>query len=691
MGLARQNSVVTNRIRLGVALLSLLGLTSAGLAGADQPAPATNRAEAYYNFSMGHVYAELAAQYGNRGDYLGRAIEHYKAALKADPSAAIISEALAELYVQAGKIKDAVVEIEARLAKDPTAIDARRTLARIYARNIGDPQTNKINGEMLKRALEQYEKIVELDPKDVDSWLFVGRLHRVAQESVEAEQAFKKVLELDPSSEDATIELALVYANLGDSRRAVEMWEKAVGQNPNRRNLVSLAGAYEDMRDYANAIQVLRRAVDGEPDNVDLKRMLAQDLMLAEKLDEALAVYTEVIGDDPKDAQSLLRISQIHREKRDFDKAREALERAKGLEPDSIEIRYSEVTLLDDEGKHSEALAAMKKLADSTEKRYYNRGERASRVALLERLALMYRSNEQYQQAAETFQQMAVTDPELGARAAAQVVETYRAARDYKRAAAEAEAAVKKFSDNRMVILTRATVLAEMGQAAEAAAEAKKIFASGPPDKEAWLSLAQIHEKSKNYPEMGRALDEYEKLISGDEERGTLLFMRGAMYERMKNYDSAEAQFRKALALDPDNAGVLNYLGYMLADRDVRLEEAHKMIARALEIDPGNGAYLDSLGWVYYRMGRLEEAEAHLRRALEDVPRDATIRDHLGDVLAGRGKFKEAITEWQRSLKEWEASSPVEKDASEIAKISRKLEGARVRLAQESSGVTRKP
>jgi len=679
-----------DRLARGVVFLSLVGLLAAGLPGADAPAPAADRAEAYFNFSMGHVYSELAAQYGNRAEYLNRAIEHLKAALKADPDAAVISEELAGLYIQAGKVRDAVTEIEGRLAKDPNSIDARRILGRIYARMIGDPQTNKINEEMLKRALEQYQKIVELDPKDIDSWLLLGRLHRVAQDSVEAEKAFKKTLELDPSNEEAMTELALVYANLGDSRRALQLWEQAAGRNPNRRNLIALAGAYEDLRDYANAVQVLRRALEAEPENLDVKRMLGQDLLLAGKLDEALKTYMEVTVDDPKDSQSLLRISQIHRQKGDFGKAREALDRARAVEPESIEIRYSEVTLLDEEGKHAEALSAMKQLADSTEKRYYNRGERTSRVALLERLALMYRSNEQYRQAAETFQKMAETDPDVGARAAAQIVETYRIGRDFNRATAEAETAIKKYPNDRMVVLTRATLLAEMGKGAQAVAEAKKLF-NGEEDKEAWFSLAQIHEKAKDYPGMGKALDAYEKVVSNDSEKGMLSFMRGAMYERMKKYDAAEAEFRKALAIDPDNASVLNYLGYMLADRDVRLEEAHKMITRALELDPGNGAYLDSLGWVYYRMGRLEEAETNLRRALDEVPHDATVRDHLGDVLAKRDKLKEAIAEWQSSVKEWEASSPVEKDATEIAKINKKLEGAKVRMAQEASSVNRKP
>jgi tetratricopeptide (TPR) repeat protein len=190
---------------------------------------------------------------------------------------------------------------------------------------------------------------------------------------------------------------------------------------------------------------------------------------------------------------------------------------------------------------------------------------------------------------------------------------------------------------------------------------------------------------------MGKALDAAEKLSVSPEDKQTVNFMRGAMYERMKNFDAAEAEFRKVLEADPENASALNYLGYMLADRNVRLEEALRSIDKAVKLDPNNGAYLDSLGWVYYRLDKLDEAEKHLRRALERVSRDPTVRDHLGDVLAKKGQLKDAIGQWEISLKEWEASAPSEKDPAEIAKITKKLEGARIRLAKESLGPIAKP
>src|SRR5262249_7788416 len=149
-----------------------------------------------------------------------------------------------------------------------------------------------------------------------------------------------------------------------------------------------------------------------------------------------------------------------------------------------------------------------------------------------------------------------------------------------------------------------------------------------------------------------KALDEAAALSKTPEESASVQFARGAMYERMKNYPAAEAEFRKVISTQPDNAGALNYLGYMLADRNEKLDEAHKLISRAVELDPMNGAFLDSLGWVYFRQNNLDQAEASLRKAIERLSTDPTVHDHLGDVYLKQGKVREAIVQWQASINE---------------------------------------
>jgi Putative Zn-dependent protease, contains TPR repeats len=198
-----------------------------------------------------------------------------------------------------------------------------------------------------------------------------------------------------------------------------------------------------------------------------------------------------------------------------------------------------------------------------------------------------------------------------------------------------------------------------------------------------YLKLAEVYDKGKRFDEMAKALDAAEKLSESRDEKEGVWFMRGAMFEKMKKLDQAEAEFRKVLDGNPDNPAALNYLGYMLADKNVRLQEALTMITKALAKEPNNGAYLDSLGWVYFRLGRLSEAEENLRRALERTPRDPTVHDHLGDVLMKQSKVKDAIGQWQSSLKEWDTSAPADVDPVEIAKVKSKLESAKVRLANQ--------
>jgi tetratricopeptide (TPR) repeat protein len=668
-----------------VALLAIIAL-SLPLHGqtALRQAPPVDKAAAYYHFALGHLYAELAAAYGGRGEYLNKAIENYRLALKSDPDAAFLAEELSDLYIQAGRIREAVQEAEESLRQNPKDLTARRLLGRIYMRMIGDSQQNKIDERMLSRAIDQYQKIAELQPEDIETWLTLGRLYKVAQNSVEAEKAYKKVLALEADNEEALLGLAMVYADVGNVREAAALLKQAAGKSPSLRTFTALASAYEQMRDYGQAAAALRKALELSPGNPEIKRQLAQDLLLNDQLDEALKLYQELAGENPKDAQSWLRMSQIYRQKRDFNRAREAAEKAKAVDPESLELRFNDVNLLEAEGKTQQAIAALEELLASTAKRSYSGGERANRILLLERLGVLLRAAEKPEKAIEAFRRMAELDETLGARVAAQIIETWRAAKNTNKALEEAEAAIKKYPQDRMVRLVRATVLAESGRADEGAEDLKKLL-DGKDDREVWVALAQVYEKAKNFSEQSKALEAAEKLSDSKEEREAIYFMRGAMYEKMKRYEEAEQQFRRVLEMNPKNASALNYLGYMLADRGVRLEEAHQLISKALELDPDNAAYLDSLGWVYYRMGKLDEAERYLLRAIERYARDAVVHDHLGDVYAQQGRLKDAIAQWQISLREWNTAPPADQDPAEIAKVQRKLESAKVRLAKESS------
>ena len=661
--------------------LSCLSFGQTG-AAASQP---VDKAAAYYNFSMGHLYAELAGVYGNRSEYVGKAIDFYKQALKLDPGASFLFEELTDLYIQSGRLKDAVTEAEDILKKEPNNLDARRILGRIYTRMIGDTQQGKINEEMLRSATEQYEKITAKDPKDIESWLTLGRLYRTARNSVEAEKAYAQALAIDPNNEDALTGLAIVYSDVGDTKKAIEKLQAVTNKDPNPRTLAALATSYEQLHDYKSAAEVLRKALDLDPENARIKRGLANDLLNSGNLDESLKYYKEFADEDSHDTEALLRMSVIYREKHDFAKAREVLDKAKASDPENLEVRYDEVNLLDKEGQNGKAIEALKMLLKDTEKKNFSEAEKGTRVNLLERLGELYREGNQNQPAIDTFRQLADLDPDSGAHAEAEIVDTYRAAKDFKNARAEADTAIKKYPDDRALKMVNASVLADMGKVDQAVAQLRGMM-NGEHDRETQLAIAQLYEKAKRYDDMIKPLDAAEKLSETKPDKETVYFMRGAMYERLKKYEAAESEFHKVLEMDPESAGALNYLGYMLADRGVRLDEAQKMISRAVELEPDNGAYLDSLGWLYYRQNRLDDAEHALVKALSKtgVSQDPTVHDHLGDVYLKLGKTKDAITQWQASVKEAETDAQSEMEPGELATINKKLEDAKVRLAKET-------
>lgn len=646
----------------------------------------SDKGEAYYRYSLGHLYSELAGAYGSRGDYFDKAVENYWAAMKADPSAGFIAEELSDFYVQSGRLRDGVTQAEDALKANPDSLNARRVLARIYMRLIGDSQHNQIDEGMVKKAIEQFEKITAKNPQDLDSWLMLGRLYKVSQSSNDAMAAYKKALGIDPENQDALTGLALVYSDLGDNKSAADLLGKVAAKDPSPRTLAALASAYEQMKDYQLAATTLRRIVDQNPDaNPELLRALAQDLMLSQQYDDALKIYKKLTDDDARDAQSWLSMSRIYRQQRNFPKAHEAADKAREIDPTNLDIRYNEANLLEAEGKLPEAMTTLREILENTAKKEYSAQDRANRGILLDRLGFLYRSNEQYDKAVDTFREFAAMDTDSAARAEAQIIDTYRVSRSFDKALEESESAVKKFPDDRFITDARAMALADAGRMDEAIAMTRKLL-NGKNDVEVYISLAQLNEKGKHYAEATNALDSASKLAISKEDKVNILFLRGDLLEKEKKYDDAEAAFKKVLELDPDNTSAMNYIGYMLAERNTRLDEAEQFIQKALQRDPNNGAFLDSLGWVYFRMNKLNDAESNLRRALQHMSTDPTVHDHLGDVLFHQGKIKDAITHWQNSLKQYAASSKGDQDPEEEGKIQKKLEGARVRLARESSG-----
>jgi len=235
------------------------------------------------------------------------------------------------------------------------------------------------------------------------------------------------------------------------------------------------------------------------------------------------------------------------------------------------------------------------------------------------------------------------------------------------------------------VQLMLAGQLADTGKPDEGIKLAKAQLRGNPSDREVNLALAQIYTRLRRWKDAADEIDAAYAFSSKPDDKIYIYFLRGALDERQKHYDSAEEQFRKILAIDSSNGMTLNYLGYMLGDRGVKLDDALAMVQKAVQLDPQNGAYLDSLGWVYFKMGQYALAEANLRKASERISKDPQVHDHLGELYEKTGRLKMAAGQWEQSLQEYARTVPADAEPGDVSKVQKKLDSARVKLAKEES------
>lgn len=199
-------------------------------------------------------------------------------------------------------------------------------------------------------------------------------------------------------------------------------------------------------------------------------------------------------------------------------------------------------------------------------------------------------------------------------------------------------------------------------------------------------TLGDIYRRQQDYAGATAAYDAALERTPDDAARGKwfLYYARAISFERQDMWDKAEADFRAALNLSPDQPQVLNYLGYSLVEKQIKLDEALEMIERAVAGRPDSGYIVDSLGWVLYRLGRYDEAVGHMERAVELMPVDPVVNDHLGDVLWAVGRFREAEFQWSRALSFVDEEDP--DSEADPDRIRRKLEvGLDVVLEEEGS------
>jgi tetratricopeptide (TPR) repeat protein len=653
----------------------------------QSPASKTDRAAAYYHYTLAHMYEEQVTIYG-RSELANKSLEEYRLAIEADPSSEFLTSALAELYVKTGRIRDAVLEAQDIIKRDPNNLEAHKLLGRIYLRSLGDmPGNGNGSDNVLKLAIEQYEMIVKIEPTNVDDHLLLGRLYRLNNDLQKAENELKTAVKLDPDSEEGVTTLALLYTDEGDTAHALQVLSAVPDTGRSAKLYAALGATYEQRKDYKSAIDAYKHAILLDRDNLDAIRGLAENLLNDGQIDAALDQYKVIADANPEDAQTYLRISEIYRRQGKYDDALESLKKAQTMVPDALEVPYNIAVVYQAQGRYDEAVKLLQDLLKKTEKddNSYSQADRNNRGIFVERLGMIYREQENYQAAVETFRKMIPLGDDNARTGYQDVIDTYREAKQWPEATAAAKEALQKLPNDRELRMVLDAQLADTGDPEKPLADVRSLLKGTPEDRDVYLRLAIMDQRLKRWSDAEEALNKAEQLSTKSEDKEYVYFLRGSTYEREKKYDEAEAEFKKVLAVNPQSAVTLNYLGYMNADRGVQLEESLTYIKQAVSLEPTNGAYLDSLGWAYFKLGKYDLAEESLNKASLHMASDPTVQDHLGDLYQKTGRLKLAAAHWERAVAEWNKTVTSEVDTDLFTATQRKLDAAKVRLAKEDS------
>lgn len=182
-----------------------------------------------------------------------------------------------------------------------------------------------------------------------------------------------------------------------------------------------------------------------------------------------------------------------------------------------------------------------------------------------------------------------------------------------------------------------------------ALALARELVKVAPGDRDAQLALADALREKSQFEESAMVLSD---VLAKDPDSGgwALYFLRGTALSQSGHWPEAEKDLLKALALQPDQPDVLNYLGYSWIEKDQRLQQAMGMLQKALNAQPQSGEIADSVGWAYYHLGDYRAAVLNLERAVSFNAVSAEINDHLGDAYWRVGRKAEAEYQWRRVL-----------------------------------------
>lgn len=679
---------------------------------AAKSASRAQSAEAAFEFAHAKLLADA-------GDFEG-ALAAYEKAISLDPGdpyslveLARFQSYLAQIARSSAQQRQLLDEAakNAGLAKAaaPDNEDVLETYGQVHMR-LGEMEPTSASLALAQGAFEILRK---KDPTQLPVLLSLGQLYLWQQDSAKAVEVLEAAAKTSPGHRLVLSMLVEAQLAAGENEGAIDTLRQLLKAEPaNPEHRIRLAELLASRDEHAAAVEVLETAPPEMAPSQRLRQILARELHLSGRNQEALALVDELAGRYPgNDGMQRLRAAILA----GLTRYREAIAQLEPLMKKELDPeRRAQDTLLlarlmERVGDGDGAAALIAGALDE----FHGESQVEATIALagiLERAGRAGEAEERLRAALEKAKGQdvvqvggALAEILNGQDRTAEAMALYAELRARLGAGGAGEplawrqvllAAAHKDWQKVLDLLPgltpgerpdlaaavdqlRATALAGLGQVDAALAAVAGSTAMSPlqarvkrweileeagrgaeleAELQAISSEAKVEELRfaaqmlQRFERYGEAVPLLEKLAAGQPESPELTFGLAVAYERSGRRAQAIELFEQLLARDPNHAGTLNYLGYMFAERGENLERALDLILRAVSLEPDNGAYVDSLGWVYFRLGRYNEAKEQLEWAVRLVGEDATLHEHLGATYAKLGDTAKARTAFEKAL-----------------------------------------
>ncbi|HXA15426.1 MAG TPA: tetratricopeptide repeat protein [Thermoanaerobaculia bacterium] len=596
------------------------------------------------------ILAKLAADDGRFDEALSRLDK----IVAKNPQNAVILYERALILIDASKIDTAEAELRKVVALQPNFYDAERVLGRVLLDRAG---TDRVK---VDEALVHLQNAFRIYPDDLGTGMAISQIYLVSGRPAEAEKVLASMLERAPDQRGLNYSYAQVLTKLGRGAESLKYLERAVEVDPTFGLAIQqLVEIYQSTNQWQKAAEVLQPLINDDPTNLDFQRQQAFFYLRAGMAEKARARFVELLVVDPKDTRTQYYLAESLSDLERYDEADRIYRQLLEKTPDDPDILASFGLGQVARKKYDEAAKTFRTLLALPDA-----AEGVQTLAKTQ-LAFIDLQKGNYQQAIDAAKPLFIFHDKVNPQAINIALDAMKRQKRYGDAVTMMQPLVDKYASDPFVNARYIEMLARAGDKDRARVAASTQSKFGVRNT---ISAAEAYVQADQYDQ---AIGVVRDAIRTKPDDVELQFELGAALERSGDKASAEATFLAILEKHPENAGTMNYLGYMWAEQGVHLDRAAEILNKAVTLEPGNGAYLDSLGWAYFRQGKLDLAEKYLNNAAQILPRDATVHEHLGDVLAKRGDTNRALSLYRVALTLDPESKDEAKLRSKIAELEK--------------------